>query len=88
MYVYIYLSHGCLTSPTLENSLTQYTGVSVIPTQHKIIWAEISPRYLFSFFSEQTPKISECKTPLLLADSALFFEEVSKQGQYFHIHAT
>lgn len=29
------------------------TGVSVIvfPTQHKIIWAEISPRYLFLLFS-------------------------------------
>lgn len=42
--------HICLWGEHLNS-----TGVSVIvfPTQHKIIWAEISPRYLFLLFSEQ-----------------------------------
>lgn len=57
---YIYLLCHCHRSVSLENSLTQYHRSQcyfiVFPTQHKITWAEMSPRYLFLLFSKQTTK--------------------------------
>lgn len=56
----MYLLCHCHRSVSLENSLTQYHRSQcyfiVFPTQHKIIWAEMSPRYLFLLFSKQTNK--------------------------------
>lgn len=80
------VSHICFWGEHL-NSIPQGSVLLYFPPSTKLSGQRFLPDTFSYFLVNKKPYFWSWNT-YLLADSALFLEEVSKQGQYFHIHAT